>query len=262
MVELREQADARMTRSYGGDTLNTAIYLARLGASVDYVTALGDDVWSDEMLSGWRAEGVGTDLVVRLAGRVPGLYIIRTDENGERRFYYWRDSAPARQLFALPQTEALCELLTSYDLVYFSGITLSLYDDAGTPSDASTLFSPRMKIWGCRRRELRGQNHRGGTRSDRRHRDRPNSGRPETRGRSGCAVCAQSGCNARAARGRGTGDAAIHSRSRNLIGIDGWPSLRFRHIQVFSCRTCGRHSCPESARRAVSPSKVLPDWWH
>jgi 2-dehydro-3-deoxygluconokinase len=131
MVELREQADGRMTRSYGGDTLNTAIYLARLGAPVDYVTALGDDVWSDEMLSGWQAEGVGTDLVVRLAGRVPGLYVIRTDEKGERRFYYWRDSAPARQLFALPQTEALCELLTSYDLIYLSGITLSLYDDAG-----------------------------------------------------------------------------------------------------------------------------------
>jgi len=131
MVELRERQDATMTRGYGGDTLNTAIYLARLGTSVDYITALGDDVWSDDMLAGWQSEGIGTDLVVRLPGRLPGLYVIRTDEKGERRFYYWRDSAPARQLFSLSQVETLCDSLTSYDLIYFSGITLSLYDDAG-----------------------------------------------------------------------------------------------------------------------------------
>src|SRR6516225_12432149 len=33
MIELREQADGRLTRGFGGDTLNTAIYLARLGVT-------------------------------------------------------------------------------------------------------------------------------------------------------------------------------------------------------------------------------------
>ena len=51
MIELREAADGRLSRGYGGDTLNTALYLARLGAAVDYVTALGDDAWSDEMIA-------------------------------------------------------------------------------------------------------------------------------------------------------------------------------------------------------------------
>src|SRR3954447_7034899 len=92
MIELREMADGRFSRGYGGDTLNTAVYLARLGVAVDYVTALGDDLWSDEMLAGWAAEGVGTGQVARLPGRVPGLYIIQTDAHGERRFSYWRDS--------------------------------------------------------------------------------------------------------------------------------------------------------------------------
>src|SRR5215813_8256790 len=95
MVELRETADGRITRSWGGDTLNTAVYLARLGVAVDYVTALGDDAWSQQMVNGWRAEGVGTDLVQIIAGRLPGLYVIQTDTKGERRFLYWRDSAPA-----------------------------------------------------------------------------------------------------------------------------------------------------------------------
>lgn len=131
MVELVERADGLLSRGFGGDTLNTAVYLARLGGRVDYVTALGDDAWSDEMLAAWRAEGVGTDRVLRLPGRTPGLYLIQTDANGERRFSYWRDSAPARDLFRIAQTGALLDALASYDLIYFSGITLSLYGEDG-----------------------------------------------------------------------------------------------------------------------------------
>ena len=59
-AEAGQTAAGLYARGYGGDTLNTAVYLARLGAEVDYVTALGDDPLSDEMLAGWAAEGVGT----------------------------------------------------------------------------------------------------------------------------------------------------------------------------------------------------------
>jgi 2-dehydro-3-deoxygluconokinase len=131
MIELREMADGRFSRAYGGDTLNTAVYLARLGVAVDYVTALGDDPWSEEMIADWAAEGVGTEKVARRAGQLPGLYIIQTDRRGERRFFYWRDSAPARVLFDLAEMSHIIEALSEYDLLYFSGITLSLYGDAG-----------------------------------------------------------------------------------------------------------------------------------
>ncbi len=99
MVELRERPDGTLTRGHGGDTLNTAVYLARLGVAVDYVTALGDDAWSEDMVTHWREEGIGTGLVQRLPGLLPGLYIIQIDPAGERRFSYWRDSAAARRLF-------------------------------------------------------------------------------------------------------------------------------------------------------------------
>ena len=127
MIELSEDAEGRSVRGFGGDTLNTAIYLARLGCHVDYITALGDDPFSDEMIEAWQAEGIGTTRVVRVAGKLPGLYAIKTDGAGERRFYYWRESAAARMLFDLPDTEALLGALASYSLVYLSGITLSLY---------------------------------------------------------------------------------------------------------------------------------------
>jgi 2-dehydro-3-deoxygluconokinase len=131
MIELSELGDGRLSRTHGGDTLNTAVYLARLGVDVDYVTALGDDHFSDEMLAGWRREGVGTALVPRLRGRLPGLYLIRRDASGERSFFYWRDRAPARELFDLPETPAISDALAGFGLLYFSGITLSLYGEAG-----------------------------------------------------------------------------------------------------------------------------------
>jgi 2-dehydro-3-deoxygluconokinase len=131
MIELTQAAGGRLARGYGGDTLNTAIYFARLGAAVDYVTALGDDPWSDEMVAGWTAEGIGTGHVVRMPGKLPGLYMIETNATGERRFYYWRESSAARALLALPQTAAMLTALAGYDLIYLSGITLSLYDAAG-----------------------------------------------------------------------------------------------------------------------------------
>jgi 2-dehydro-3-deoxygluconokinase len=129
MIELRQAPDGRLTRFYGGDTLNTAVYLARLGAQVDYITALGDDPLSDEMIAGWRAEGVGTSRVIRLAGKLPGLYMIETNAAGERRFYHWRDSSAVRGLLNLPETDRLLAALADYELVYLSAITLSLFDE-------------------------------------------------------------------------------------------------------------------------------------
>jgi 2-dehydro-3-deoxygluconokinase len=131
MIELTQASEGRLARGYGGDTLNTAVYFGRLGSTVDYITALGDDPWSDEMIAGWRAEGVGTGLVARVPGKLPGLYMIETGAHGERQFFYWRENSAARQLFALPETPAILEALAGYDLVYLSGVTLSLYDGPG-----------------------------------------------------------------------------------------------------------------------------------
>lgn len=139
MVELSERPDGNLVRGFGGDTLNTALYLARLGVAVDYVTALGDDIWSDEMAAAWGREGIGLERVRRLQGRMPGLYIIRTDADGERSFHYWRDRAAARDLFTEPGAAETEAELERYDLVYLSGISLSLYGETGRAALFETL---------------------------------------------------------------------------------------------------------------------------
>jgi 2-dehydro-3-deoxygluconokinase len=134
MMEMRHRSPSDLDLGYGGDTLNTAVYLARLGPAVgievDYVTALGDDPYSDAMIAMWTSERIGTGLVPRLKGRVPGLYVIRTDEKGERSFFYWRSAAAARDMLAAPHGSKILAALPSYPWIYFSGITLSILEEA------------------------------------------------------------------------------------------------------------------------------------
>jgi 2-dehydro-3-deoxygluconokinase len=63
MVELSRNPDARYGLAYGGDTFNTAVYMARSGAAVSYATALGDDPYSDSIVALAGAEGVATNLM-------------------------------------------------------------------------------------------------------------------------------------------------------------------------------------------------------
>jgi 2-dehydro-3-deoxygluconokinase len=59
-----------------------------------------------------------------------GLYMIERDARGERSFLYWRDRAPAREFFDRVDDAAL-ERLSRFDWLYLSGISLSLYGEAG-----------------------------------------------------------------------------------------------------------------------------------
>jgi 2-dehydro-3-deoxygluconokinase len=129
MLELTRDAD-RWRLGYGGDTFNTAVYLSRLGVPTAYMTALGADTFSQDMRTEWQADGLDTSLVLTDAARLPGLYAVRNDADGERHFYYWRERSAARQLFTLPGIEAALSRARSAPQLYLSGITLSLFSHA------------------------------------------------------------------------------------------------------------------------------------
>jgi len=129
MIELVRGQDGRFALGYAGDAFHTAIYLSRCGASVALATALGNDRYSDEALETAAAEGVATDLVLRIGDRVPGLSLVEAD--GNRNGEIWRDTSPARQLFELPGWDRVAEQVVAAQYVYFSGVTLSLYSNVG-----------------------------------------------------------------------------------------------------------------------------------
>jgi 2-dehydro-3-deoxygluconokinase len=74
---------------------------------------------------------VARDLVLRAPGRKPGLYLVDNDPNGLRRLYDWQDAAPARDLFEFDDWSRVAEGLLGARMIYFSGITLSLYSNIG-----------------------------------------------------------------------------------------------------------------------------------
>jgi 2-dehydro-3-deoxygluconokinase len=131
MIELARGADGRFAMGCGGDTFNTAIYLARAGLRTAFATALGDDPYSGGVLALAAAEGVTSELVLRVPGRLPGLYVVDADASGKRQLHYWQAEAPARDLFELPDWARIVEGLIRAKLIYFSGITLSLYSNVG-----------------------------------------------------------------------------------------------------------------------------------
>ena len=129
MIEL-SQKGAEVSRGFGGDTLNTSVYIARQVApdalSVSYVTALGTDSFSQQMLEAWQGENVETSLIQRMENRLPGLYYIETDSTGERTFYYWRNEAAAKFWLESDAAAAICEELATFDYLYLSGISLAI----------------------------------------------------------------------------------------------------------------------------------------
>jgi 2-dehydro-3-deoxygluconokinase len=133
LVELNGKLFGEMRQTFGGDTLNTALYLARVAGSrigVSYVTAMGADVLSDAMVRRWADEGIDTSHVLRDEARLPGLYLIELDETGERSFVYWRGESAARfvlQHKEFPRVEAA---LSEFDLIYLSGISLAILPEA------------------------------------------------------------------------------------------------------------------------------------
>ena len=50
MVELNQQDNRGYQLGFSGDMLNTVIYLSRFGGASDYITVLGDDPFSIDMI--------------------------------------------------------------------------------------------------------------------------------------------------------------------------------------------------------------------
>ena len=131
MVELARGADGRFGIGCGGDTFNTAIYLARAGLPTAFATALGSDPYSEGIIALADAEKIATDLILRVPGGLVGLYLIDIDPDGARHYYHWCDTAPARELFEHTEWTRVAEALIAARLIYFSGNALAPYSNVG-----------------------------------------------------------------------------------------------------------------------------------
>jgi 2-dehydro-3-deoxygluconokinase len=129
MVELRGK-DGIYRSSFAGDVVNFSIYLKRLlpDATINLMSAVGNDPLSHRMRDFIEQFGITTKLVRTSQYKTVGLYMVNTDEDGERTFTYWRSDSAARQMFTLVEDRQLDHAAQDVDYFYYSGITLAILD--------------------------------------------------------------------------------------------------------------------------------------
>jgi len=132
MVELlnaspNAQLPQTLKQSFAGDVFNTAVYLKRVFSDmqVSIVTAVGNDDFSNNMLSYFEEQDIATDFVYRSEHKISGLYAIKTDNQGERTFTYWRDNSAARDVMEHLNSSEI-EKMSYGDMFFFSGISLAV----------------------------------------------------------------------------------------------------------------------------------------
>ena len=74
----------------GGNSINTAIALARLGVSVRVAAAVGNDRFGQFIRDRVRAEGIDDAGLVTLPGAKTSTSIVLVEASGERRFLHLR----------------------------------------------------------------------------------------------------------------------------------------------------------------------------
>ncbi|PUE17270.1 sugar kinase [Limnohabitans sp. MMS-10A-178] len=151
MLEVQANGFGPSVLSYGGDTFNTAVYLRRCSSpdkiEVSYTSGLGTDHLSQILRNEWEKLGLNLNTVEYIEGRLPGMYLIETDSNGERTFHFWRENSAARAYFQASVT-ALEKNLNRFDCLYFSGISLAILDAASRTRMFALLKQAQLN--GCR----------------------------------------------------------------------------------------------------------------
>lgn len=126
MIELSQADNGLLRKSFAGDVLNSLWY-ARLAFgenwNVQFLSAVGRDPMSAEMLQFIGSAGIDTATISRRSDRRPGLYMIHLD-GAERSFSYWRETSAARLLAS--DRAHFAKMIDQASAVYLSGITLAI----------------------------------------------------------------------------------------------------------------------------------------
>jgi len=114
--------DVPIIKTWGGDTSNFAIGVARLGHSVSYFSAVGNDPFGTSFLELWQRNKVDTSLIRRDARRRTGLYFV-SFEDGKHIFTYYRKASAASSVSVdyIPN-----DIAKRYRALHLSGISLGM----------------------------------------------------------------------------------------------------------------------------------------
>ena len=110
-----------LNKYYGGDTVTTAVAVARLGGDVTYITKVGNDGFSDFIISSLEKENIDTSLI-KSNEEQNGMYILSNTQSKKELLYYKRKTAATKlSIDDLPSS-----MIPNLKLIYSTGVVQSL----------------------------------------------------------------------------------------------------------------------------------------
>ncbi|MCQ2743931.1 MAG: sugar kinase [bacterium] len=110
-----------LNKFFGGDTITTAVAISRLGGSISYITKIGNDGFSEFLLSSLKKENIDTSLI-KTNDEQNGMYIVSHTHNKKEVLYYKRKTAATK----LSVEDLSEDIIKKLNLVYSTGVIQSL----------------------------------------------------------------------------------------------------------------------------------------
>ena len=110
-----------LNKYFGGDTVTTAVAVARMGGKASYITKVGNDGFSEFILSSLKKENIDTSLI-KTNDEQNGMYIIANTQDKKELLYYKRKTAATKlNIEDIPE-----DFIKQVKLLYSTGIVQSL----------------------------------------------------------------------------------------------------------------------------------------
>ena len=84
-----------LNKFFGGDTVTTAVAIARLGGNPTYVTKIGNDGFSEFIIASLQKEKIDTSLI-KTNEEQNGMYIVSHTLENKEVLYYKRKTAATK----------------------------------------------------------------------------------------------------------------------------------------------------------------------
>lgn len=116
-------ADApSITKTWGGDTSNVVLGVARLGHSSRYLTRVGNDPFGKGFIDLWKANGVDVSAVIIDSEHPTGLYFVSFEGKRHSLTYYRKGSAAS----CLSELDIKKSLVEECSIIHLSGISVGM----------------------------------------------------------------------------------------------------------------------------------------
>ncbi len=122
---------------FGGDTYNAAWYLSQIlryhavdNVQVFYASAIGREPASLQFKAHMKSANIVDDFIVTQPTKLMGQYWVYHDQNGERQFRFARCESAAKTYFECNEQLTKALLTNQVDVIYLSGISLAILNDA------------------------------------------------------------------------------------------------------------------------------------